>query len=70
MNKKAFAVAILSIIIGGSGTFIYIDNSTNIFNNNETNLNVDVDLEMLRELCAGDVPDVYKPSCKLLVHFP
>ena len=68
MNKKAFVIAIATLIIGGSGTFIYIDNSTNIFNNNETNINVD--LELLREICAGDVPEVYVASCKLLEYFP
>ncbi len=68
MNKKAFTVAILTLIIGGSGTFLYIDMSTNIFNNNETN--IDIDLDTLRELCAGDVPQEYRASCDLLKRFP
>jgi len=70
MNKKAFTVAMLSIIIGGSGTFIYIDNSTNIFNDNSSETNVNVDLDWLRALCDDDVPEEYHSSCRLLEQFP
>lgn len=71
MNKKAFTVAILSIIIGGSGTFIYIDNSTNIFNDNRETNEYNLDIEFLKGLCKqGDIPDRYAEECEWLERFP
>jgi hypothetical protein len=70
MNKKAFTIAILTLIIGGSGTFLYIDMSTNIFNDNSSETNVNVDLEWLKALCADGVPEKYEASCRLLGYFP
>lgn len=76
MNKsQGFVIALITALVGGGSLFTYSsvvttnisDIDQNIFNE----LNLDIDVEELRELCrSGEIPEKYQSACSVLELLP
>lgn len=59
MNKKAFVIALLTLLLGGGGAFIAIDMSTNISqttNEGDTTIIQDIGKDIILDIVCPEEP--------------
>jgi len=71
-QKYGIIIAIIGIFSGGSliTYSVTTTNITDIDQNIFNKLNLDIDVEELKQLCKGEIPDKYQSACGILELIP